>query len=105
MTHKLENNYTKEVLALLQDSRAHNRFPNFGIRQKDENPQGNRLLKGTIKPCTYRTQEKGAVTPEETEPDLPVSVWESPVEVWVNSGLPWGQGRDYNSPGSCSMLG
>ena len=40
-----------------------------------------------------RTQEKGAVTPEETEPDLTVSVWESPVEVWVNSGLPWGQGH------------
>ena len=32
--------------------------------------------------CT-RTQEKGAVTPQETEPDLPVSVRESPVEAWV----------------------
>ena len=29
--------------------------------------------------CT-RTQEKGAVTPQETEPDLPVSVQESPAE-------------------------
>ena len=38
-----------------------------------------------------RTQEKGAVTPQETEPDLPMSVWESPAEVWVDSGLPWGQ--------------
>ena len=37
--------------------------------------------------CT-RTQEKGAVTPQDTEPDLPVSVQESLVEVWVNSGLP-----------------
>ena len=40
--------------------------------------------------CT-RTQEKGAVTPEETEPDLPVSVREAPAEAWVDSGLSWGQ--------------
>ena len=31
-----------------------------------------------------RTQEKGAVTPQETEP---VSVQQSPAEAWVNSGL------------------
>ena len=61
-------------------------------------------MKGTIKPCTYRTQEKGAVTPQETEPDLPMSAWESPAKVWVNSGLPWGQGHNYNSPRSHSML-
>ena len=40
-----------------------------------------------------RTQEKGAVTPQETEPDLPVSVQESPVEVRVDSGLLRGQGH------------
>ena len=33
------------------------------------------------------TQEKGAVTPQDTEPDLPVSVQESLAEVWVSSGL------------------
>ena len=36
--------------------------------------------------CT-RTQEKGAVTPEENNPDLPVNVQESPVVSWVDSGL------------------
>ena len=36
--------------------------------------------------CT-RTQEKGAVTPQETDPDLPVSVQESLVEAWVGDGL------------------
>ena len=36
--------------------------------------------------CT-RTQEKGAVTPKETDPDLPGSVQESLVEAWVSSGL------------------
>ena len=32
------------------------------------------------------------MTPQETESDLPVSVQESLAEVWVDSGLPWGQG-------------
>ena len=27
------------------------------------------------------------MTPQETDPDLPVSVQESPAEVWVDSGL------------------
>ena len=42
--------------------------------------------------CT-RTQEKGAVTPQETDPDLPVSVQESPVEAWVDSCLLQGWGH------------
>ena len=36
--------------------------------------------------CT-RTQEKGAVTPQETDPDLAVSVQEPPAEAGVSSGL------------------
>ena len=44
------------------------------------------------------------MTPQEAEPDLPVSVQESLVEAWVDSGLSQGQGTDYNSPGSHSML-
>ena len=42
--------------------------------------------------CT-RSQEKGAVTRQETEPDLPVSVQQSQVELWVDSGLLQGQGH------------
>ena len=42
--------------------------------------------------CT-RTQEKGAVTPQETDPDLLVGVQESPAEAWVSSGLLQGQGH------------
>ena len=44
--------------------------------------------------CT-RTQEKGTVTPQETDPDLPVSVQESPAEAWVGGGLlqSWGHLR------------
>ena len=40
-----------------------------------------------------RTQEKGAVTPQKTDPDLPMSVQESPVEIRVRGGLLWGQGH------------
>ena len=39
-----------------------------------------------------RTQEKGAVTPQETDPDLLVIVQVSLVEAWVDSGLLRGQG-------------
>ena len=41
--------------------------------------------------CT-RTQEKGVMTPQETDPDMPVSVQVSPAESWVGGGLL--QGRD-----------
>ena len=43
--------------------------------------------------CT-RTQEKEGLTPQETDPDLPMSVQESPVEAWVSGGgLPQGLGH------------
>ena len=40
-----------------------------------------------------RIQEEGAETPQETEPDLLVSVWVSPVEAWDDSGPSQGQGH------------
>ena len=51
------------------------------------------------KHISTRTQEKGAVPPQETEPDLPVSVQESLVEAWVDSGLLQYLGTEYNSAG------
>ena len=36
---------------------------------------------------------KGAVTPQETDPDLPVSVQESPAKAWVSGGLLQGRGH------------
>ena len=38
-----------------------------------------------------RIQGKGAVIPKETDPDLPGSVQESKVEVWVDRDLMKGQ--------------
>ena len=40
-----------------------------------------------------RTQEKGTVAPQETDPELPVSVQESLAEVWVGGGLLQGRGH------------
>ena len=42
--------------------------------------------------CT-RTQEKRAVTPKDTDPDLPVNVQESLAEAWVSGGLLQGWGH------------
>ena len=39
------------------------------------------------------------MTPPETDPDLPVSVQESLVEVWVSSGLLQGRGSGCSRPG------
>ena len=41
---------------------------------------GNRLVEDTNIPVHTRTQEKGTVTPQETDPDFPVSVQESLVK-------------------------
>ena len=40
-----------------------------------------------------KTQRKGAVIPQETEPKLPASVGGSPVEVWVGKASPQAQGH------------
>ena len=49
---------------------------------------GNRLLEGTNKTsCTPRPRRKEQGPPPETDPDSPVSVQESPAEVWVGSRL------------------
>ena len=53
---------------------------------------GNRPLEGTDKTLCTRTQGKGAMTLQETDPDLPVSVQESLVEVWVGGDLLQGWG-------------
>ena len=45
--------------------------------------------------CT-KTQEKGAVTPQETDPDLPMSVQASLEEAWVSGGLLQGWGHAWD---------
>ena len=50
-------------------------------------------MEGTNRTLCTRTQEKGTLTPQETDPDLPVSVQESLAEVWVGGGLLQGWGH------------
>ena len=55
---------------------------------------GNRDSWKASKNLVYpRTQAKGVMTPQETEPDFLVSLQGSPVEVLVESGLLQGQGH------------
>ena len=60
--------------------------------------QGTGLGKQTLgehkqNPVCTSTQEKGAVTPKDTDPNMPVSVQKSLVEAWVSSGLLQGWGH------------
>ena len=106
MTHKLQNNYTKEILAVLrkfQDQQQSSQpgDPAKGLKIPRESDFGDQWDLITELPqdwentlgghkqnlvCT-RNLEKGAMTPQETESDLPVSVQESLVEALVNSDL------------------
>ena len=55
----------------------------------------NRFLEDINKTlCAPGPKEKGAVTPQETNPDLTVSVQKSLAEGWINSCLLQGQGHN-----------
>ena len=77
----------------------------MGFDYRTSTEQGKQTLGGHRQNlvCT-RTQEKGAVTPQETQPDLPVRVWESLAETRVDSGWPQDRGIGSSSPGRCSVL-
>ena len=49
--------------------------------------------------------EKGAATPQETVPDLPVGVQESPAEAWVGGDLMQGRGTESSSTWTESFEG
>ena len=117
MTQKLQNNYSKRnSLTVKKILGPTTNFPTWGSGKGTENPQeirlwrpvgfdyrtsiglGKQTLGGRKQNCMCtRTQNKGAVTPQETEADLPVSVQEALVEAWVNSGLLQSWGTEYNS--------
>ena len=64
---------------------------------------GNRLLESTNNTlCAPGESNSTSVSQQETEPDSPMSVQASPVEVWVDSGLlqgqeHWTQQREHKS--------
>ena len=66
----------------------------MGFDYRTYKGQGKQTLGGHKQNLVHtRTPEKGAVTPQETDPDLPVSVQNSLAEAWVDSGLWQGQGH------------
>ena len=103
----------KKFLHCCGSSSARNKFPNLGIQQMDWEPPRNLTSKvngfclqnfhrtGEIhfwraqtKPCVHQDpgeRRSRPPPPQETELDLPVSVLESLVEAWVNTGLLQGQ--------------
>ena len=55
---------------------------------------GNRLLEGTNKTLHRDPGERSSdPPPQESDPNLPVSVQESPAEAWVKGGLLQDQGH------------
>ena len=106
LLYQINSHTVKKVLGPTAD------FPTWGSGKWTESPQviwlwrpvgfdyrtytglGKQTLGGLKQNLVHTgTQQKGAVTPQETDPDLPVSVQESPVEVWVSSGLVQGWGQ------------
>ena len=72
---------------------GHRRSPNKTVRGVNSCLESNSIptrdtQRAQIKPCVHQDSK----TPRETKPDLPLSVWVSPVEAQISSGLPWRQG-------------
>ena len=98
---------SKKFLYYCEGSVVHIRLPSLGILQRDGNPQGmalraSRKTEGNRDSSLgghkhnfehTKTQRRGAVTQQETEPKLPGSVGGPPVEAWVSRGLPQGWGH------------
>ena len=50
--------------------------------------------KAQTEPCVHQdSQEKGTMTPQETDPDLPVTIQVCLAEAWVQNGLLQGLGH------------
>ena len=111
----------KKFLDCCKSSRVHNRFPNLGIWQRESEPPGNLTLKASgiwlqnsprtgetdsrrAQHCVHQDPGERNSDPREAEPDLPVSVWGSPAEVWVTVASRRLRGTDYNGCGSQGVL-
>ena len=130
-THKLQNNNTKEVLPLLwwfwascQASQPGDLTKGLGIpRESDLEGQQDLIIglpqgwekqrfycwRAQTKFACTKTQGKGSVILQETEPDLTASVTGFPVEVRVGRGSPqvWGhrQQQSWKVPLGVSPFG
>ena len=111
-THKLQNYYTRENLALLKKFKDPQQISQpgdlaNGLRTPWEfdfrgqwdlttellQDWGKRHLEDTNKTLCAPGPRRKEQWPHQTDPDLAVSVQESPEEAWVDSGLLRGQGH------------
>ena len=84
---KKDNPCPKAKEILQQDGRR----GEITFRIKPQMPQ--KCSEGTNKTlCTKGPRKRSRDPPLETEPDLPLSVWVSPVEAWLSTDLSQGQG-------------
>ena len=89
--HWQENvgSHQKKILHVQGQRRSPNQMVGRAKSCLDSNPISTRdACRAQTKLCVHQDPE----ALQETEPDLPLSVWVSPAEPWVSSGLPWGQG-------------
>ena len=110
VTHRLKNNNTKKFCTIVKVLNCRSGFPAWGSKKGTGNTQAIwpwgpvgfdyrpfRGLGETEAPvlrrhkqnfaCT-KTQRKGVMTPQETEPKLPASAAGPPVEAWADRDLP-----------------
>ena len=99
-------------------------FPTWGSSKETENPQGiwlwrpvgfdyrtfralgKHILRGHKQNLVcIRSQEKGAVSSQESKPDLPMSVQESLAEAWLTAACCWVRGTEYNSSSQSPLEG
>ena len=105
-----------------ESSRTDNKFSNLWRQKRDSEPPGNLTLKASgtwlqnfsstgetdssraqTQPFAHQGPGERSRVQKETEPDFPVSVQESVMEAWVDSGLLRGQGHLIQQPGPKSF--
>ena len=64
----------------------------MGEKKKRALHSNQSIKEGRVSPDLF-SSSFDRTTPQETEPDLPITVQESPAEAWVDSGLLQGQGH------------
>ena len=119
VTHKLENNNIKEVSHCVKVLNPTSGFPAWESNKGTGNsqgiwpwkPAGLHYIHRTRRTKDFslgghkltfvhtKTQRKGVVIPQETEPKLPATVGSFPEETWVSTGLPQGRGTGSSSLG------
>ena len=91
--HCLLHSQPEDLAKGLRTSRELDFGGHWGLITKLPQDWGNRHLEGTKKTLCAPGPRRKELTPQETDPDLPVRVQESLVEAWVSGTLLQGRGH------------